>query len=158
VARNFPTRCPNGCLISNGLASMGFALPAAIGAALQAPDRRIVSVMGDGGFLMNSQELETAKRLGVAFTVLVFNDNDYGLISWKQQLSRGHSTGTRLTNPDFKAYAESFGITGYRPKTLAELTRQLREAVTSGTLCVMEIPVDQQVNTELVHKLRAAHP
>ena len=157
IARNFPTRSPNGCLISNGLASMGFALPAAIAAALQTPHRRVVAAMGDGGFLMNSQELETAKRLGVAFTVLIFNDNDYGLISWKQQMSHGHSTGTRLTNPDFKAYAESFGLAGYRPTTLADLRRQLREAVTSGQLCVMEIPVDQQVNVELIHKLHAAH-
>lgn len=157
IARNFPTRCPNGCLISNGLASMGFALPGAVAAALYEPKRRIVAAMGDGGFMMNSQELETAKRLGVAFTVVIFNDNDYGLISWKQQLSRGRSTGTRLTNPDFKAYAESFGITGYRPQTLIELKQQLREAVTSGKLCVVEIPVDQGVNVELVKKLQATN-
>jgi len=155
IARNFPTRCPNGCLISNGLASMGFALPGAVAAALHDPTRRIVAAMGDGGFLMNSQELETAKRLGVAFTVLVFNDNDYGLISWKQAMSRGRSTGTRLTNPDFKAYAESFGIPGYRPRTLEELAQQLREAVTSRKLCVMEIPIDQSVNAELIKTLRA---
>ncbi|MBI3010575.1 MAG: acetolactate synthase large subunit [Candidatus Omnitrophica bacterium] len=157
IARNFPTRCPNGCLISNGLASMGFALPGAVAASLHEPKRRIVAAMGDGGFMMNSQELETAKRLGVAFTVVIFNDNDYGLISWKQQLSRGRSTGTRLTNPDFKAYAESFGITGYRPQTLIELKQQLREAVTSGKLCVVEIPVDQGVNVELVKKLQATN-
>ena len=157
IARNFPTRCPNGCLISNGLASMGFALPGAVAAALHDPNRRIVAAMGDGGFLMNSQELETAKRLGVAFTVLIFNANDYGLISWKQQISRGHSTGTRLTNPDFKAYAESFGITGYHPRTLAELQQQLREAVSSRKLCVMEVPVDTHVNVELIKKLHATH-
>ncbi len=153
IARNFPTRCPNGCLISNGLASMGFALPGAIGAALANPSRRIVAAMGDGGFLMNSQELETAKRLGVAFVVLVFNDNDYGLISWKQQMSHGRSTGTRLTNPDFKAYAESFGIVGYHPTSLTQLTLQLREALASRKLCVMEIPIDQSVNVELIQKL-----
>ena len=157
IARNFPTRCPNGCLMSNGLASMGFALPGGIAAALHNPKRRIVAAMGDGGFLMNSQELETAKRLGVAFTVIVFNDNDYGLISWKQQMTRGRSTGTRLTNPNFKAYAESFGIKGYRPQTLAELKRQLPEAVTSGELCVIEIPIDPSVNAELIRKLHAAH-
>ena len=156
IARNFPTRCPNGCLMSNGLASMGFALPGGIAAALHNPKQRIVAAMGDGGFLMNSQELETAKRLGVAFTVIVFNDNDYGLISWKQQMTHGRSTGTRLTNPDFKAYAESFGIKGYRLQTLAELKRQLREAVTSGELCVIEIPIDPSVNVELMRKLHAA--
>ena len=105
--------------------------------------------MGDGGFLMNSQELETAKRLGVAFTSIIFNDNDYGLISWKQQVSHGRATGTRLTNPDFKAYAESFGIRGYRPTTLSELRTQLREAVRSRELCLMEIPVDPRVNDRL---------
>jgi len=153
IARNFPVNCPNGCLISNGLASMGIALPGAIAAALQDPNRRIVAAMGDGGFLMNSQELETAKRLGVAFTVIIFNDNDYGLISWKQEMARGHSTGTRLTNPDFKQYAESFGIKGYSPRTLAALKRQLHDAITSKQLCVIDIPVDSRVNVELVKKL-----
>jgi len=114
VARNFSATCPNGCIISNGLASMGIALPGAVAAALHDPKRRIVAVMGDGGFLMNSQELETAKRLNVGATMIVFNDNDYGLISWKQQMSRGRSTGTKLGNPDIKRYAESFGIKGYK--------------------------------------------
>ncbi|MBI3996409.1 MAG: acetolactate synthase large subunit [Candidatus Omnitrophica bacterium] len=153
IARNFPVYQPNACLISNGLASMGIALPGGIAAALQNPKRRVVAAMGDGGFLMNSQELETAKRLKVAFTVLVFNDNDYGLISWKQRASHGHETGTRLTNPDFKKYAESFGITGYSPRTLADLKRQLREAVTSHALCVIDVPVDQRVNDALSQKL-----
>ena len=156
IARNFPVNYPNGCLISNGLASMGFALPGAVAAALQNPQRRIVAAMGDGGFLMNSQELETAKRLGVGFTVIVFNDNDYGLISWKQQTARGHTTGTHLTNPNFKQYAESFGIKGYQPRTLSELQQQLREAIMSKQLCVVEIPVDQRVNYELVKKLDPA--
>lgn len=158
IARNFPVNAPNGCLISNGLASMGIALPGAVAAALQRPQRRIVAAMGDGGFLMNSQELETAKRLGVAFTVLVFNDNDYGLISWKQQLSHGRETGTRLTNPDFKKYAESFGLKGYSPRTLKELQQQLKEAITSRQLCVVDVPVDQRVNFELARKLGAGMP
>ena len=110
IARNFLTHCPNGCIVSNGLATMGIALPGAIAASLIDPQRQIVAAMGDGGFLMNSQELETAKRLGARFTVIVFNDNDYGLISWKQRMSRGRSVNTKISNPDFKAYAESFGI------------------------------------------------
>ena len=150
IARNFPVNCPNGCLISNGLASMGIAVPGAVAAALHDPSRRVVAATGDGGFLMNSQELETAKRLGVAFTVVIFNDDDYGLISWKQQRSRGHATGTRLTNPDFKAYAESFGIAGYRPTTLAELERDLRQAITSRELAVVEVRVDPRVNERLM--------
>ncbi len=149
IARNFPNYCPNGCIISNGLSSMGIALPGAVAACLVDPQRRVVSAMGDGGFLMNSQELETAKRLGVAFTSIIFNDNDYGMISWKQRRAHGKSTGTRLTNPDFKAYAESFGIRGYRPTTLSELRTQLREAVRSRELCLMEIPVDSRVNDRL---------
>ncbi len=157
IARNFPVNCPNGCLISNGLASMGIALPGAVAAALQNPTRRIVAAMGDGGFLMNSQELETAKRLGTAFTVIIFNDNDYGLISWKQQMSHGHTTGTRLTNPDFKRYAESFGITGYSPRTVSEVKQQLQVAITSKQLCVVDIPVDPRVNFELVQKLQTKH-
>ncbi len=153
IARNFPTYTPNGCLISNGLASMGIALPGGVAAALHSPSRRIVAAMGDGGFLMNSQELETAKRIGAGFTVVIFNDNDYGLISWKQRKAHGRATGTGLTNPDFKAYAESFGIAGYRPRTVTELQQQLRQAVTSGQLAVVEVPVDQRVNLELTEKL-----
>ena len=153
IARNFPTCCPNGCIISNGLASMGISLPGAIAAALIDPQRQIVAAMGDGGFLMNSQELETAKRLGVGFTAVIFNDNDYGLISWKQSMSRGRSVSTRIDNPDFKAYAESFGIKGYRPQNLTELKKQLRTAITSRELCVVEVPVDPSVNNALIEKL-----
>ncbi|MBI3457248.1 MAG: acetolactate synthase large subunit [Candidatus Rokubacteria bacterium] len=150
IARNFPVNCPNGCLISNGLASMGIAVPGAVAAALHDPSRRVIAATGDGGFLMTSQELETAKRLGAAFTVVIFNDDDYGLISWKQRVARGHATGTRLTNPDFKAYAESFGIAGYRPTTLAGLERDLRQAVTSRELAVVDLRVDPGVNERLM--------
>ena len=153
IARNFPTYYPNGCIMSNGLASMGIALPGALAASLVDPNRQIVAAMGDGGFLMNSQELETAKRLGARFTTVIFNDNDYGLISWKQRLSRGRSVHTTLGNPDFKAYAESFGIRGYRPRGVAELRQQLRHAIGSHELCVIEVPVDASVNTALVDKL-----
>lgn len=153
IAWNFPTYCPNGCLISNGLAAMGIALPGGIAAALAQPGRAIVAAMGDGGFLMNSQELETAKRLGVGYTIMVFNDNDYGLISWKQDMSRGRSTGTRITNPDFKAYAESFGIRAYRPRSVDELRATLVEAIRSRDLRVIEVPVDPAVNLALADKL-----
>ncbi|MFN2555744.1 MAG: acetolactate synthase large subunit [Nitriliruptorales bacterium] len=153
IARNFPTFIPNGCIISNGLASMGIALPGAIAAALVDPSRPIIAAMGDGGFLMNAQELETAKRLGAAFTALVFNDFDYGLISWKQEMSRESSVSTRIDNPDFRQYAESFGIRGYCPRDLAELRSVLYQAVASKELCVVEVRVDASVNHELVEKL-----
>jgi acetolactate synthase I/II/III large subunit len=153
VARNFPTYTPNSVIISNGLCSMVIALPGAIAAALLYPHRQIVAVMGDGGFLMNSQELETAKRLGVGFIAIVLNDFDYGLISWKQRLSRGRTVSPPLGNPDFKAYAESFGIKGYRPQHVAEFKEQPHHAITSRELCVVEIQVDASVNTALVDKL-----
>lgn len=153
IARNFPTHRPNGCLISNGLASMGIALPGGIAASLIDPDRQVVAVMGDGGALMNIQELETAKRLGVNFTIVIFNDNDYGLISWKQRMSHPRSVSTRIDNPDFKALGESFGVRGYRPQTLDELKSQLAEAITSREMAVVEVPVAPDVNSELVTKL-----
>ncbi|RMF09306.1 MAG: acetolactate synthase large subunit [Candidatus Neomarinimicrobiota bacterium] len=153
IARNFPTYVPNGCIISNGLASMGIALPGAVAASLVDPNRQIVACMGDGGFMMNSQELETAKRLGVNFTAVVFNDNDYGLIRWKQTMSKGSATGTSLTNPDFKAYVESFGIKAYRPESVSELRTHLEEAIHSAELAVVEVPVQPQVNYELIEKL-----
>ena len=102
---------------------------------------------------MNSQELETAKRLGVGFTVVIFNDNDYGLISWKQRMSRGRSVSTKISNPDFKKYAESFGIKAYQPNDLNELREQLNSAITSKELCLVEVSVDTSVNDALVEKL-----
>lgn len=155
IARNFPVYSPNRCIISNGLASMGIALPGAIAAALAMPERRIIACMGDGGFMMNSQELETAKRLGVGFVCLIFNDNDYGLISWKQKMKWGRSTGTKITNPNFKQYAESFGIDGYSPKSISELENIIKSALFNKKLCVVEVPVDISVNIELIDKLKA---
>ncbi|MBI3306374.1 MAG: acetolactate synthase large subunit, partial [Candidatus Omnitrophica bacterium] len=154
IARNFPVNTPNGCLISNGLASMGFALPGAVAASLCYPKRRIVTAMGDGGFLMNAQELETARRVGAAFIVLIFNDNNFGLISWKQKMNRGKAAGTQIGNPDFRAFVESFGIKNFSPKNPDELTRNLKTALSSGELCVFDIPVDPEVNFKLTGKLR----
>ncbi len=153
IARNFPTYFCRGCIISNGLATMGISLPGGIAASLQNPDRHIVSISGDGGFMMNVQELETAKRLGAGFTAIVFNDNDYGLISWKQRMHTGESTGTYISNPDFDALAKSFGIKAYEPKDVSELKKVLQKTIPSKELCVIEIPVDSTVNTELTEKL-----
>src|SRR5690625_6178696 len=99
IARNYATHCPNGCIISNGMASMGIALPGGIAAGLENKERQIVSVMGDGGFLMNSQELETARRLGTSYINIVLNDNDYGLISWQQHQHRERAVSTNIQNP-----------------------------------------------------------
>ena len=154
IARNYPTCVPNGCIVINGLASMGISLPGAIAASLIDPDRQVVAAMGDGGFLMNSQELATAKQLGVNCTFVIFNDDEFGLIKWKQQMSRGKSVFTKLNNPDFKAYAESFGIKAYQPKNVSDLTQQMRQAINSKELNVIEVPVDPSVNNELIKKLK----
>ncbi len=153
IGRNYPVYEPNSVIISNGLASMGIAVPGGLAAKLAYPDKQVVAIMGDGGFMMNSQEIETAKRMGLGYTIIVFNDNDYGLISWKQNGHTGRTFGTALTNPDFKKYAESFGIKGYTPKTLAELEANLTEAITSRQLNLVEVAIDPGINNELSTKL-----
>jgi acetolactate synthase-1/2/3 large subunit len=153
IGRNYPVYEPHSVIISNGMASMGIALPGGIAARLAYPHKQIVALMGDGGLMMNSQEIETATRLGVGFTIIVFNDNDYGLISWKQHSHSRRSFGTQLTNPDFKKYAESFGIKGYRPANLRELKDCLKESITGQQLCLIEIPIETSVNFELSEKL-----
>ncbi len=153
IARNYPTYCPNGCIISNGLASMGIALPGAISASLVNETRQIVAFMGDGGALMNIQELETANRLGVNVTYIVANDNNYGLIEWKQKESAGKSFGTELGNPDFVKLAESFGIKGFRPKTVGELSDIIEQAINEKGVHLIEIPISTEVNEELTSTL-----
>lgn len=139
IAQDFPTYEPNTCLISNGLASMGIAVPGALAADL-AVDSNVVAATGDGGFLMNAAEIETATRRGCAFTIVVFNDDDYGLISEKQREHTGGSVGTALTNPDFVTFAESFGIDGYRPTTRSELRERFEDAI-GGGMSLIEIPI-----------------
>jgi acetolactate synthase-1/2/3 large subunit len=155
IGRNFPVYEPGTCIISNGLASMGIALPGGMAAKLAYPERKVVSVMGDGGFLMNSQEIETAKRMKVPFVIVILNDNDYGLISWKQTTHRGSAVGTKLTNPDFRKYAESFGIKAYTPKTAKEVKRDLKKAIDGNELCVVAIDIDPRENMKLTKKLQS---
>lgn len=139
IAQNFPTYEPNTCIISNGLASMGIAVPGALAADL-AIDSNVVAATGDGGFLMNAAEIETATRHGCAFTIVVFVDDDYGLISKKQLDHRGESTGTALTNPDLDTFAASFGIDSYHPTTAEEVAESFEAAIGTG-LSLVEIPV-----------------
>jgi len=153
IGRNFPVYEPNSTFISNGLASMGIALPGGIGAKLAHPDKRVVTAMGDGGFLMNVQEIETAQRLGLGFPIIVFNDNDYGLIRWKQTSTAGKHFGTSLTNPDLVKLANSFNIQGYSPKTLDELETVLSRVIEEQILSIVEIKIDPGVNNELTEKL-----
>jgi acetolactate synthase-1/2/3 large subunit len=138
IARHFPTYEPNTCIVSNGLASMGIAVPGGVAADL-AVDANVVVATGDGGFLMNAAEIETATRLGLGFTIVVFNDDDYGLISEKQVAHTGEQFGTGLTNPDLVRFAESFGIEGYRPDTWAEVEATLQRVVATDELSLVEI-------------------
>jgi len=139
IAQNFPTYEPNTCIVSNGFASMGIAVPGGLAADL-AVDANVVAATGDGGFLMNAAEIETATRIGCAFTTVVFTDDDYGLISEHQTEHTGESFGTTLTNPDLVQFAESFGIEGYRPESAAQLRDALADAVGDG-MSLVEIPV-----------------
>ena len=153
MARMYPTYEPNTLLVSNGLSSMGFAVPGAIAAKLARPDRRVLAATGDGAFLMNSQELETAVRENIPITVLIWDDSAYGLIEWKMDLDLGESSHTRFGNPDFVKYAESFGARGHRVESADELLPTLRRALEEDAVSVIAVPVDYSHNLELTDKL-----
>jgi acetolactate synthase-1/2/3 large subunit len=154
IARLYPCERPNTCIISNGFASMGIALPGAVAAKLLFPHRRVVAVTGDGGFLMNSQELETAVRLGLPVVIVICNDGSYGLIGWKQQARFGREAFVKFGNPDFVRYAESFGAQGYRVETADDLPYILREAFVQKGPVVIDCSVDYTENLTLTEKLR----
>ena len=153
MARLYPTYEPNTCLVSNGLSTMGFAMPGAIGAKLAEPGRRVLAATGDGAFLMNSQEIETALRERIPLTVLIWEDDAYGLIKWKMDLELGHDVATSFGNPDFVAYAESFGARGYRVSAAGELLPMLTEALSADTVSVIACPVDYAENLRLTDAL-----
>ncbi len=152
MARHYHCDCPNTCIISNGFAAMGIALPGALAAKLVYPDRNIVAVTGDGGFMMNCQELETALRVGTAFVTLIFNDGGYGLIDWKQQNHFGESAFVNFGNPDFVKFAESMGLKGYRVNSVDELIPILREALAQDVPAVIDCPVDYGENLRFSQK------
>ena len=147
IAKIFKTYSPNTCIISNGFCSMGFALPGAIGAQLACPSRKVVAMCGDGGFLMNVQELETAVRLQLPIIVVVWCDSDLGVISTKQRLEFGRNVFTNFNNPDFVKLAESFGAKGYRVTSTDEFSYVLREATKSLHIpVVIAIDIDADRN------------
>lgn len=152
MARQYHCDRPNTCIISNGFAAMGIALPGAIGAKLVYPERNVVAVTGDGGFMMNCQELETALRVGTPFVTLIFNDGGYGLIEWKQQNHFGDSAFIRFGNPDFVKFAESMGLKGYRVNSAAELIPTLKEALAQDVPTVIDCPVDYGENLRFTQK------
>jgi len=155
VARLYQAYEPNTVIISNGFAAMGIAVPGAIAAALVHPDRKVVALCGDGGFLMNSQELETARRLGTNITVVVWRDDGYGLIDWKQRNEFGRPFGVEFGNPDFVAYAESFGMAAFRPASTADLYPTLMRALEVDGPALVEVPINYAENLRLTERLGA---
>ena len=153
MARLYPTYAPNTCLISNGLSTMAWTVPGAIGAKIARPEAKVLVATGDGSFLMNSQEIETALRLRLPIVILIWVDDAYGLISWKMDMEIGHNVDTRFSNPDFVKYAESFGATGYRIGAADELLPTLRTALAADTVSVIACPVDYSANLELIESL-----
>jgi acetolactate synthase-1/2/3 large subunit len=132
---------------------MAWTLPGAIGAKIARPDARVLVATGDGAFMMNSQEIETALRERIPIVVLIWVDDEYGLIKWKMDLDLGHSTATAFTNPDFVAYAESFGARGYRIESPDQLLPTLRRALADDTVSVIACPVDDSANLQLTDTL-----
>ena len=155
MSRMYKAERPNTCIISNGFAAMGIALPGAIAAKLAYPDRKVVAVTGDAGFMMNSQEIETAMRMKTAFVVLIWNDSEYGLITWHQLRHFGRPSHIDFKNPDFVKYAESFGAKGYRVERAEDLKPTLERALADDTVAIIDCPVDYAENMKLTAKLKA---
>lgn len=132
---------------------MGIAVPGALAAKLAHPERTVVAVTGDAGFLMNSQEIETAMRVGTPFVILVWSDAEYGAIRWHQLRRFGRTSHIGFSNPDFVMYAQSFGAKGYRVENAADLVPILKQAIADETVAVVDCPVDYAENMKLTKKL-----
>lgn len=154
IARHYQCEAPNTCLISNGFCSMGFALPGAIGAKFAHPDRRVLAICGDGGFLMNVQELETAARLRLKIVCMVWVDGGYGLIQWKQESQfDGRYSDLAFDNPDFELLARAFGIWGRSLTATEQIVPALEEAFAQDGPALITIPVDYRENLKLSDRL-----
>ena len=153
MARLYPTYAANTCLLSNGLSTMGFALPGALAAKLVLPERRVLAACGDGAFLMHAQELETAVREEIPLCVLVWEDDGYGLIEWKMEMELGRSSSVRFGNPDVVAFTESFGGRGVRIGAADELRPALEAGLASDGVTVIACPVDYRENLRLTDRL-----
>jgi len=154
TSRMYQAAEPNTCIISNGFASMGIGVPGCVAAKLAYPDRKVVTVTGDAGFLMNSQEIETALRMKTPFVVLIWNDSEYGLITWHQLRHFGRPSHIEFKNPDFVKYAESFGAKGYRVEKTSELLPTLKRALADDTVAIIDCPVDYSENMKLTERLK----
>jgi acetolactate synthase-1/2/3 large subunit len=155
-ARNYRTRVANTLLLDNALATMGAGLPSAMMAAMLYPDRRVLAVAGDGGFMMNSQEMETAVRLKLNLVVLVLEDHAYGMIRWKQAVDHFADYGMTFGNPDFVMYANAYGAKGHRIESIDRFGPTLDAAFKEGGVHLVVIPIDYSENVRvLVDELRA---
>ncbi len=150
-ARNYPAYLPNTVLLDNALASMGAGLPSAMMSAMLYPDRKIMAICGDGGFMMNSQEMETAVRLGLNLTVLILRDDAYGMIRWKQANMGFADYGLTYGNPDFVQYAQSYGAHGHRVESSAHLAEVLATCRDSDGVHVIDCPVDYTENDQILN-------
>jgi acetolactate synthase-1/2/3 large subunit len=158
-ARNYRTRAANTLLLDNALATMGAGLPQAIMAALLHPKRRVLAVCGDGGFMMNSQELETAVRLKLDLVVLVLVDNAFGMIRWKQAADGFPDFAMTFGNPDFALYAQAYGAQGRRLSEVGQLVEALEAAFRAGGVHLIAVPIDYSENKRvLVDELRDREP
>ncbi|HWY01341.1 MAG TPA: acetolactate synthase large subunit [Mycobacterium sp.] len=153
MARLYPTYERNTCLVSNGLSTMSFALPGALGVKLARPESKVLAVVGDGAFLMNSQEIETAVRERIPLVVLIWEDGGYGLIEWKMDLELGEHHYVRFSNPDIVTYAESFGAKGYQINGADELLPTLKAALDDDGVSLINCPVDYSENLRLTDRL-----
>ena len=153
IGRMFPAYEPNTVLIANGLAGMGFAVPAGIAAKLVHPDRAVVTVNGDGGFLMNVQELETARRLKTPVVNVVWENQQFGSIVWKQDKKFGRHFGVDFTNPDFVALAESFGLPAWRIGAVDEFGERLRHALSLDVPSLIVLPIDYSLDVAITEEL-----
>lgn len=153
IARHYNCYQPNTCIISNGFASMGIAIPGAVAAKLVYPEKKVLAVTGDGGFMMNMQELETASRIGAGFVTLILNDSSYGLIKWKQMEHFGTTCYTDFTNPDFVKLAEVMGGKGYRVEKADDLMPMLEDAFRQDKLALIDCRVDYDENMKLSAQL-----
>lgn len=154
-ARNYKAHQANTVLLDNALAAMGAGLPSAIAACLVYPDRRVMAICGDGGFMMNSAEIETAVRLGVNLVVLILNDSAYGMIKWKQAQMNLPDYGLDFKNPDFVKYAESYAARGHRVKSADGLLPLLQKCHDEGGVHIVDAPVDYSENNRILdHEIR----
>ena len=153
IARMFPAHEPNTVMIANGLAGMGFALPSAIAAKLVHPDRHVVTVNGDGGFLMNSQELETAMRMKTAIVNVIWEDRQFGSIVWKQDKKFDRHFGVDFTNPDFVRLAEAYGMPAWRCESVDGFAEHLRHALTLDVASLIVLPIDYSLDVAISEEL-----